>query len=159
MRDRMLQVRDVGNLLTACGFGIPTVDVDDVMMQYDDVLELVRHLRALGESNAVLRRQPTLRYASWAASCMLHVVDGHKTRARVTHTAIQEGHSDCIGRHLPHHVSPRNRKQQPNGPESDTRWHHPQGGVRLAAGHLHDGLGATRFTAKAQGARFGHRVV
>lgn len=54
------QVRDAGNLLTGCGFGIPTVDVDDVVVQYDGVVDLIDHLRTLGEGNAVLRRRPTL---------------------------------------------------------------------------------------------------
>ncbi len=56
-----MQVRDAGNLLTACGFGIPTVDVDDVIMQYDSALDLVTHVRSMGEGNAVKRRRPVLR--------------------------------------------------------------------------------------------------
>lgn len=36
--------------------------MDNVTMQYEDVVSLVDHLRMLGESNAVLRRRRTLSY-------------------------------------------------------------------------------------------------
>lgn len=57
----LVQVRDAGNLLTRCGLAIPTVDVDDVIMQYPDPAHLVEHLRMLGESSAVKHRRKSLR--------------------------------------------------------------------------------------------------
>lgn len=55
-----LPVRDGGNLLERAGFALPTVDVDEVEVMYEDATALVRHLRALGESNAVASRPPPL---------------------------------------------------------------------------------------------------
>jgi hypothetical protein len=54
------QVRDAGNLLTRAGLAIPTVDVDDIIVGYPDPIALVRHLRRMGESNALLQRREAL---------------------------------------------------------------------------------------------------
>lgn len=48
------QVRDAGNLLTRAQLALPTVDVDEFVMRYASPLDLVAHLRAMGESNALL---------------------------------------------------------------------------------------------------------
>lgn len=44
--DYMLQVRDAGNLLTRAGLMIPSVDVDEVTVNYDDIDSLIHHLRS-----------------------------------------------------------------------------------------------------------------
>ena len=56
----LAQVRDAGNLLTRAGFAIPTVDVDDITVHYPDVVALIRHLRQLGEGNALRQRREAL---------------------------------------------------------------------------------------------------
>jgi len=56
----LAEMRDAGNLLGAGGFALPSVDTDEIEMKYTDVLDLVQHLRMMGESNAVLHRRPTL---------------------------------------------------------------------------------------------------
>lgn len=56
----LAQVRDAGNLLTRAGLAIPTVDVDDITVNYPDVVALVRHLRQLGEGNALRQRREAL---------------------------------------------------------------------------------------------------
>ena len=56
-----VQVRDAGNLLTRAGLSIPAVDVDDLVVRYSTPMELVAHLRAMGETNAVKLRRGTLR--------------------------------------------------------------------------------------------------
>lgn len=56
----LAQVRDAGNLLTRAGFSIPTVDVDDIVVQYRDPIDVVLHLRAMGESNGLLQRKEEL---------------------------------------------------------------------------------------------------
>ncbi|KAF3488207.1 hypothetical protein F2Q69_00054532 [Brassica cretica] len=50
------QVRDAGNLLTRAGFSLPGVDVDDYVVKYKSALDLIDHLRAMGETNALLHR-------------------------------------------------------------------------------------------------------
>ncbi|PRW59398.1 methyltransferase At1g22800 [Chlorella sorokiniana] len=53
----LAQVRDGGNLLTRAGLAIPAVDVDEVQVHYRDPVQLVEHLRSMGESNALLKRR------------------------------------------------------------------------------------------------------
>ncbi|XP_043722102.1 putative methyltransferase At1g22800, mitochondrial isoform X2 [Telopea speciosissima] len=57
----MIQVRDAGNLLTRAGFTIPGVDVDEYTVRYDSALELIEHLRSMGETNALLQRNKILK--------------------------------------------------------------------------------------------------
>ena len=40
-----MQVRDAGNLLTTANFTLQTVDTDDMTVQYEDVTQVVEHLR------------------------------------------------------------------------------------------------------------------
>jgi NADH dehydrogenase [ubiquinone] 1 alpha subcomplex assembly factor 5 len=50
----MVAVADAGNLLTAAGFALCTVDADTFTIEYPSAAALFRHLRAMGESNAAL---------------------------------------------------------------------------------------------------------
>ncbi|RRT50030.1 hypothetical protein B296_00035767 [Ensete ventricosum] len=72
-----VQVRDAGNLLTRAGFTLPGVDVDEYTVKYDSgwfslteyrvifhelvgySLELIEHLRSMGETNALFQRSNT----------------------------------------------------------------------------------------------------
>lgn len=49
-------VRDVGGLLNASGFTLQTVDVDSITVWYPSMWEVMRDVRALGESNAAHNR-------------------------------------------------------------------------------------------------------
>ena len=53
----LADVRDVGGLLQRAGFRFPTVDVDDIVVDYPDVFALMQDLQAMGESSAVLGRE------------------------------------------------------------------------------------------------------
>ncbi|KAK8921975.1 putative methyltransferase [Platanthera zijinensis] len=57
----LAQVRDAGNLLTRAGFALPGVDVDEYTVRYDSALELIEHLRTMGETNALLQRSNMLK--------------------------------------------------------------------------------------------------
>ncbi|XP_028549107.1 putative methyltransferase At1g22800, mitochondrial isoform X3 [Dendrobium catenatum] len=57
----LAQVRDAGNLLTRAGFALPGVDVDEYTVRYDSALELIEHLRTMGETNALLQRSNILK--------------------------------------------------------------------------------------------------
>ncbi|KAL5982877.1 hypothetical protein ACLOJK_016955 [Asimina triloba] len=57
----LAQVRDAGNLLTRAGFTLPGVDVDEYTVRYNNALELIEHLRAMGETNALLQRNNILK--------------------------------------------------------------------------------------------------
>ena len=53
----LADVRDMGGLLTKAGLQMLTVDVDDVVVDYPTTFALMADLQAMGESNAVLRRE------------------------------------------------------------------------------------------------------
>lgn len=57
----LAQVRDAGNLLTRAGLALPAVDVDEFTIRYRSVMELIEHLRSMGETNALLQRNQTLK--------------------------------------------------------------------------------------------------
>ncbi|KAJ3671582.1 hypothetical protein LUZ60_007661 [Juncus effusus] len=57
----LAQVRDAGNLLTRAGLALPSVDVDQYTVRYQSALELIEHLRAMGETNALFNRNPILK--------------------------------------------------------------------------------------------------
>ncbi len=50
------EVRDLGNLLQRAGFAMPVVDIDQILVSYPNVLNLMKDLRGMGESNAVRHR-------------------------------------------------------------------------------------------------------
>jgi NADH dehydrogenase [ubiquinone] 1 alpha subcomplex assembly factor 5 len=50
-------LRDLGGLLQRAGFALPVVDADRIEVTYPDALALMRDLRAMGESNALLERR------------------------------------------------------------------------------------------------------
>lgn len=53
----LADVRDIGGLLQSAGFKLLTVDVDDIVVDYPSIFELMQDLQAMGESNAVLGRE------------------------------------------------------------------------------------------------------
>ncbi|KAI8899684.1 S-adenosyl-L-methionine-dependent methyltransferase [Globomyces pollinis-pini] len=52
----MVQHQEIGSLLTRAGLTLTTVDVDEVVVNYPSMFELMEDLQAMGESNALLRR-------------------------------------------------------------------------------------------------------
>lgn len=50
------QVRDMGGLLSQAGFTLLTVDVDEIVVNYPSMFELVSDLKNMGENNAALSR-------------------------------------------------------------------------------------------------------
>ncbi|KAJ7949745.1 Methyltransferase [Quillaja saponaria] len=68
----LAQVRDAGNLLTRAGFSLPGVDVDQYTIRYKSALELIEHLRTMGETNALLQRNPVLRRDTALATAAIY---------------------------------------------------------------------------------------
>lgn len=54
----MAGVADVGNVLAAAGFGMPTIDAETLRVGYPDALSLCEHLQFMGESGAAMARRP-----------------------------------------------------------------------------------------------------
>jgi NADH dehydrogenase [ubiquinone] 1 alpha subcomplex assembly factor 5 len=65
-----VHVRDAGNLLTRAGFQIPSVDVDDIVVKYEDPVALVDHLRSMAENSALVNRHSLSRDAALAAAAI-----------------------------------------------------------------------------------------
>lgn len=61
-------VRDCGALLQRAGFTLLTVDIDEVTINYPSPFEVMEDLRAMGESNASLRRETMIGRDTMAAS-------------------------------------------------------------------------------------------
>ncbi|CAA6660214.1 unnamed protein product [Spirodela intermedia] len=68
----LAQVRDAGNLLTRAGFSLPGVDVDEFTVRYESALELIEHLRMMGETNALLQRNKTLKKETAIATAAVY---------------------------------------------------------------------------------------
>ncbi|CAI7918109.1 unnamed protein product [Closterium sp. NIES-53] len=67
----MAQVRDAGNLLIRPGFALPTVDVDEFPIAYPSAVQVVQHLRSLGETDCTLHHaQPLPRDTALAAAAI-----------------------------------------------------------------------------------------
>ncbi|CAK7327852.1 unnamed protein product [Dovyalis caffra] len=65
-------VRDAGNLLTRAGFTLPGVDVDEYVVRYSSALELIEHLRTMGETNALLQRNNVLKRETALATAAIY---------------------------------------------------------------------------------------
>ncbi len=52
----MADPTDASNLLQRAGFSLLTVDVEDVVINYPGIWELMDDLRDMGEGNAILGR-------------------------------------------------------------------------------------------------------
>lgn len=51
------EIKDAGGLLQRAGFALPVVDSDTLTVTYADAFALMRELRGMGETNAVLARR------------------------------------------------------------------------------------------------------
>ncbi|MDD9329621.1 MAG: methyltransferase, partial [Bartonella sp.] len=49
-------IRDAGALLQRAGFAMPVVDVEDVIIRYNTMFDLMYDLRAMGMQNALISR-------------------------------------------------------------------------------------------------------
>src|SRR5512134_2001337 len=57
---RFTDMHDVGDMLVACGFADPVMDMEIVTLTYADVRELMRDLKAIGAHNMTCGRPATL---------------------------------------------------------------------------------------------------
>lgn len=53
---RFVDLHDVGDMLVACGFADPVMDMEVITLTYDDVMGLMRDLKAIGAHNVSLGR-------------------------------------------------------------------------------------------------------
>lgn len=63
---------DVGSLLTAAGFTLPTVDIDTIHFGYPDAAVLMEHLQRMGENNASMDKRDRIGLDMFLASAALY---------------------------------------------------------------------------------------
>ncbi|POM77718.1 Hypothetical protein PHPALM_4851, partial [Phytophthora palmivora] len=72
-----MNVADAGNLLSATGFNLCTVDTDYIQVDYPNAFVLMEHLRGMGENNAVNSRgAPATRDSLLAAASIYQSMFG-----------------------------------------------------------------------------------
>jgi NADH dehydrogenase [ubiquinone] 1 alpha subcomplex assembly factor 5 len=54
----MVQLRDAGGVLGRAGLKLTTVDVDEIKIPFRDMHAVMRHVKGMGEGNAVAARRP-----------------------------------------------------------------------------------------------------
>jgi malonyl-CoA O-methyltransferase len=57
---RFVDMHDIGDMLIACGFADPVMDMEVMTLTYDDVIGVMRDLKAIGAHNATLGRPASL---------------------------------------------------------------------------------------------------
>jgi NADH dehydrogenase [ubiquinone] 1 alpha subcomplex assembly factor 5 len=67
-----VDVRDAGGLLQRAGFALPVVDVETITVTYAHLLELVRDLRAMGETSALVEGRRPLRRDTLARAAAIY---------------------------------------------------------------------------------------
>jgi SAM-dependent methyltransferase len=80
-------LRDLGGLLQRAGFALPVTDVDRLTVRYDSVFALLRDLRRMGATNAlVARRRKPLRRATLLRMAEIYALRfaDHDGRIRAT---------------------------------------------------------------------------
>ncbi|GLS30646.1 methyltransferase domain-containing protein [Neomesorhizobium albiziae] len=84
-------VRDAGGLLQRAGFALPVTDVETVTVRYDTMFGLIRDLRAMGATNALVarsRRPGTRRLFQRAAEIYAERFSDSDGRIRATFSFI-----------------------------------------------------------------------
>ncbi|KAK3596493.1 hypothetical protein CHS0354_007399 [Potamilus streckersoni] len=65
-------VRDLGNLLSRAGYTMLTIDVDEIIMKYPSMFELMHDLKGMGENNCSWSRKPMLHRNTIAAAAAIY---------------------------------------------------------------------------------------
>jgi len=68
----MTDTRDVSNLLGRAGFTLLTVDIDEIVINYPSMWELIEDLQAMGESNAIIGRRGYIHRDTLAAASAIY---------------------------------------------------------------------------------------
>lgn len=81
-----LDLRDAAALLQRAGLALPVADMDRIGVSYPDPLALLRDLRAMGETNALLERPGALRRGTLARALELYAARHGDEAGRVAAT-------------------------------------------------------------------------
>jgi NADH dehydrogenase [ubiquinone] 1 alpha subcomplex assembly factor 5 len=67
-----VDVSDLGSLLTAAGFKLPTIDVDTPSFAYPDGMVVMEHLHRMGEGNVNFNHRPWMSVDTFLASAAIY---------------------------------------------------------------------------------------
>jgi SAM-dependent methyltransferase len=84
-------IRDAGALLQRAGFALPVADTEEIVVRYDTMFGLMRDLRAMGATNALVERSrvpPGRRFFMRAAEIYAERVADADGRVRATFNTI-----------------------------------------------------------------------
>jgi SAM-dependent methyltransferase len=80
-------LRDLGHLLQRAGFALPVVDSERVTVTYENAFVLMRDLRAMGETNALIeRRRGFTRRATLARAASIYAARFRRADGRIPAT-------------------------------------------------------------------------
>ncbi|XP_078086499.1 arginine-hydroxylase NDUFAF5, mitochondrial isoform X2 [Mustelus asterias] len=65
-------VTDLGNLLEQAGFNMLTVDIDEIVVNYPGIFEVMEDLQGMGESNCAWSRKPLLHRDTMLAAAAIY---------------------------------------------------------------------------------------
>ncbi|GCC28911.1 arginine-hydroxylase NDUFAF5, mitochondrial [Chiloscyllium punctatum] len=65
-------VTDLGNLLAQAGFTMLTVDIDEILVNYPGIFEVMEDLQGMGESNCAWSRKPLLHRDTMLAAAAVY---------------------------------------------------------------------------------------
>ena len=83
----LIDVRDLGNLMTRAGFALPVVDAETVTVSYSHPLKLLLDLRGMGETNANRDRRRTFtRRTTLIRACEIYLETHADTAGRIPAT-------------------------------------------------------------------------
>jgi len=81
------ELRDLGGLLQRAGFALPVADQDRLVVRYDSIFDLMRDLRAMGATNALMERdRRPLRRDTLAAAAAAYARDHADPDGRIRAT-------------------------------------------------------------------------
>ena len=90
-------VRDLGGLLQRAGFALPVADVERTVVRYRDFMTLVRDLRAMGETNALVERSRKPMSRATLAAAMAHYAQPSRRCGRTPARDVRHRLSDRLG--------------------------------------------------------------
>lgn len=82
-----ITVQDLGNLLSRAGFKMITIDIDEVVVDYPDILGLMNDLKAMGENNCLHEREALNKDTLIAADAIYKAMYGIKDPEHPDRTA------------------------------------------------------------------------
>nr|XP_039252956.1 arginine-hydroxylase NDUFAF5, mitochondrial-like [Styela clava] len=83
-----LQGPDLTNLLSNAGFSLVTVDIDEMVIEYPSMFEVMDDIKGMGENNALTKIKPLHRDTITAASSIYQAMYGDEDNVHATYQIL-----------------------------------------------------------------------